>query len=106
MIGLLAGISMLIGLPSGALSHDLRESYGSPLGVFLVGVVVMVAAFIVGLLLVRTVGMAALGFSVGSFIAALIALGTSQAEFAPGLLFNAVVGIVIQRGQALRMGAT
>lgn len=105
MLGFLIGLCLLIGLPAAVLDDDPAESIGAWWELFAAGAIALAGAWLLGMLFVRTIGMAAFGLQIGGVVAAVLALIVGEAQYAPGMLFLAFVGWLIQLGQRARMGA-
>lgn len=104
MIGFLLAIGLFFVFPGAVLGRTMDFEYGGPGALAILALVVFVAAFFVGMLLVQTVGVASTGYMAGAVVGALLALFTNQAQFFLPLLLHAVVGFVVGHIQQARMG--
>lgn len=103
MLGMLLGGILGFTFISAAWTRQLEAAFNeSPWVCAGIALAVLAGSFVLGMVFVRTIGMAAGLYMIGAAIAAVIALFTGQAIYALPLLLHAAVGWLIGQGQAAR----
>lgn len=105
MVGFVLSVGAFFAFPSMAWSRTLEAEMGSPWALLGSAVGTALIALLIGMFFAQTIGMAAMGFMAGSFVAAVIALFTGQFAFVVPLLITAVLAWVVQMLLAARAGA-
>ena len=102
MIGFLISISIFLGVVGNAAGAEDLPWYSS----YSYAGVLLLIGFLVGIVFVRTVGIAAVGATAGGAVGIVVALFNGALAAAPGFLLIAVVGSLVQNLQKQRVLAS
>lgn len=104
MVGFVGSIVAFFALTVPAWTREIERDLGSPWQVLLLAGAVTVGALLLGIILTRTVGIAAVGLSIGGLAAAVICVFTGQWAYVLPMLAHALGGWLIQTVLAAGMG--
>jgi hypothetical protein len=103
-LGVVVGLALIVGLPMLAVDPTIEQDFGGSWQLVGLALLILIGCWVLGIVLPRTVGVAAVGLVVGGIAGAVFALFAAHATYMPGFLLIALVGVLVQNVQAIRLG--